>query len=141
MDGLVGVLLVWIAVQMGCELPEPPQVRQVSPTVLVQLAYGPAAPQGASVVALYERNSRTVNLSTAWRADSVKDRSTLVHELVHHVQEATGMQYPCLAARETLAYHLQAKWLLEEQGIANPYALMGVDEFTIRIRSLCNESE
>jgi hypothetical protein len=61
---------------------------------------------------------------------------TLVHELVHHVQEAARIPYPCLAARETPADHLQAKWL-RDNGVADPYTLMNVDEFTIMMHRLC----
>lgn len=141
MDGLVGVLLVWIALQIGCEVPAPPQVRQVAPAALVEFVYGPSPPDGASVVALYDRRVQTIYLADTWQADSLWDRSTLLHELVHHVQEVTAMPYPCLEAREKLAYRLQAKWLREENGIADPYSFMGVNEFTILIRSLCNQSE
>jgi hypothetical protein len=54
--------------------------------------------------------------------------------LVHHVQ--TGMVYPCPAARERLAHGLRAQWL-REAGAEDPYAAMGMDEFTILIRSIC----
>ena len=59
-----------------------------------------------------------------------------LHELVHHVQTVTEMEYPCLAAREPLAYGLQAQWL-QENGVEDPYAMMGVDKFTLLIRSTC----
>ena len=52
------------------------------------------------------------------------------------MQTVTGMEYPCLAAQEPLAYGLQAQWL-QEQGIDDPYAMLGVDKFTILIRSIC----
>ena len=54
--------------------------------------------------------------------------------LVHPVQ--TGMVYPCPAARQRLAYGLQAQWS-RETGAEDPYAAMGMDEFTILIGSIC----
>jgi hypothetical protein len=133
---LIRVLLTWIALQMGCEVPAPPCVEQIPPREICQRFYEGDAPVDASVVAVYDRKYRVIFLSTGWRADSIADRGTLVHELVHHVQEVARIPYPCLAARETLAYHLQAKWL-RDNGVADPYTLMNVDEFTIMMHSLC----
>jgi hypothetical protein len=133
---LIAVLLTWIALQMGCAAPAPPCVEQIPPRNICERFFDGNVPDDASVVAIYDRKNRVIYLSTAWRADSISDRGTLVHELVHHVQEVAGIPYPCLAAREKLAYHLQAKWL-QENGVADPYKLMNVDEFTIMMRSLC----
>ena len=140
MDKLIVALLTWISLQIGVEMPQPPRVRLVTQRELVELAYGKSAPEGVSVKAMYQRKSKTVHLSEAWRPDSLEDRGILLHELVHHVQEVAGLSYPCIAAREALAYHLQAQWL-KENGVDDPYALMDVDEFTIAVRSMCPESE
>lgn len=140
MKELVFALLTWICLQMGCEPPEVPAVRLVPQHQLLTLAYGPAPPEQASVTALYQASSRTVYLSETWKASDLANRATLVHELVHHVQETTAMKYPCLAAREALAYHVQARFL-KDNGIANPYAFMQIDEFTIAVLSMCPTSE
>jgi hypothetical protein len=42
----------------------------------------------------------------------------------------------CTAAYERQAYDLQIAWL-REQGIADPYKVIGTDEFTIRLMSAC----
>ncbi len=140
MGKLIATLLAWISVQIGAVPPDPPQVRFVPQHALVELAYGVRAPEDPSVIALYHRESRTVYLSDTWSASDLRDRAALVHELVHHVQEATGMRYPCLAARERLAYDLQAQWL-KENGVEDPYAFLEIDEFTIALRSACAEME
>jgi hypothetical protein len=140
MKELVVALLAWVCLQIGCEPPDPPAVRLVPEKQLLTLAYGPAPPDQASVTALYESRSRTVYLSEKWKASDLTNRSTMVHELVHHVQEAAAMEYPCLAAREALAYHLQARFL-KENGIADPYAFLKIDEFTIAVLSMCPTSE
>jgi hypothetical protein len=138
---LIVTLLTWISSQIGCEPPSVPEIRLVPHDQLVTMAYGSPPPAGgASVTALYDRRSKTVYLEDSWRVDSLPNRATLVHELVHHVQELAAIPYPCLAARERLAYQLQAKWL-KEQGIADPYAFLQIDEFTIAVLSLCLESE
>jgi hypothetical protein len=140
MKELVVALLAWIGLQLGCEPPEPPAVRLVPQHQLLTLAYGPAPPDQASVTAVYESRSRTVYLSETWKASDLANRSTLLHELVHHVQETKAITYPCLAAREALAYHLQARFLTEN-GIADPYAFLQIDEFTISVLSMCPTSE
>ena len=61
-----------------------------------------------------------------------------MHELVHHVQESRALPYPCLAARERDAYRLQAAWL-SQQGVSDPLAFMGVNEFTILVVSMCRD--
>lgn len=136
MSELIAVLLTWIALQMECAVPPPPCVEQIPPSEVCERFYGGDVPADAAVIALYDRKNRVIYLSTKWRADSIADRGTLVHELVHHVQEVAGIPYPCTAAHESLAYHLQAKWL-KENGVADPYKMMNVDEFTILMRSVC----
>lgn len=51
------------------------------------------------------------------------------------------MRDPRLAARETLADRLQMKWLRNEDGIADPNAFPGIDEFTVFVRSLPSRPE
>jgi len=67
-------------------------------------------------------------------------RATLLHELVHHVQVFNRVPLPCRRARERDAYRLTLKWL-EQQGVADPYAFLDVDEFTITLLSVCLDSE
>lgn len=140
MDPLVTALLIWIASQLGCATPEPPHIERVAAQRMAEMLYQGNPPPDATVVALYDKGQRVVYLAEDWRADRITDRSTLLHELVHHAQEAACMAYPCPAAREKLAYHLQAQWL-KENGVADPFALMKVDEFTISVHSLCLEPE
>lgn len=51
------------------------------------------------------------------------------------------MRDPRLAARETLADRLQMKWLRNEDGFADPCVFLGVDAFTVFVRTLCSPSE
>lgn len=136
MSDLIAVLLTWIALQMECAVPPPPCIEQIPPCEVCERFYEGDVPADAAVIAAHDRKNRVIYLSTAWRAHSIVDRGTLVHELVHHLQEVAGIPYPCTAARERLAYHLQAKWL-QENGVADPYKMMNVDEFTILMRPVC----
>lgn len=136
MESLIPGMLLWICLQLGCEVPPPPAVDLVSRERLSEMVYGDLQNIQMNICGLYDAESRTILLPEDYCPQSLLDQSTLVHELVHHVQVATEMEYPCPAAREPLAYKLQAQWL-REMGVEDPYALMEVNEFTIFIRSLC----
>jgi hypothetical protein len=140
MKELIITLLAWISIEVGVAPPVPPHIESVSQQQLMEMAYGPDAPSDASVTALYCSSSRTIYLNTAWQADSLRDRGTLLHELVHHVQEARNLPSPCLSAREAAAYHLQIKWL-RQNGVSDPYAFLNIDEFTIAVLSMCPQRE
>jgi hypothetical protein len=136
MEALIPGMLIWICLQIGCEPPPPPKVVVVSQEVIDARVYGENPHGGTCVCGLYDPETETIWLPEDCRADDIFNQSTLLHELVHHVQTVTEMDYPCLAAREPLAYGLQAQWL-QESGVEDPYAMMGVDKFTILIRSIC----
>ena len=136
MEAPIPEMLIWICLQIGCEPPPPPAVLLVPQEVMDARVYGGGGRGGTFACGLYDHETQSIWLPEGCRADDLFDQSTLLHELVHHVQTVTGMQYPCLAAQEPLAYGLQAQWL-QEQGIDDPYAMLGVDKFTVLIRSIC----
>lgn len=136
MKELLTGLLAWIALQIGGEPPAAPDVQFWPQQVLAESFYGNEPPADARLCGLYHAASRTIYLPEEWRAEVLVDRASLLHELVHHVQAVRAMPYPCAAARERLAYQLQMKWL-RENGVADPYALINIDEFTIAIHSIC----
>jgi hypothetical protein len=136
MEALIPGLLIWICLQIGCEPPPAPAIISVSEEALVERVYGDQPDDGASVRGCYDQETQTVWLPHGCDPDDLLDQSTLLHELVHHVQTITRMAYPCPGARERLAYGLQAQWL-REAGVEDPYAAMDMDEFTVAIRSIC----
>ncbi|MEL6205635.1 MAG: DUF6647 family protein [Pseudomonadota bacterium] len=78
----------------------------------------------------YDLKNRRVWLVLPWSDVDPMAVSTLLHELVHHLQFAET-SWPCTAAAEWEAYSLQHLWL-EERGIAS-----GFDLPQIRLRSRC----
>jgi hypothetical protein len=137
MDALTLIMLGWIVANTGMSLPEPPDIKLVPQEELVEIQYGPSPPETTfQLEALYNHHSGTVYLRESWDAEDLFDRSVLLHELVHHVQITNELEVPCLAALERQAYELQAQWL-EEQGIEDPYGLMGTNEFTVRLLTAC----
>lgn len=132
MKALVASLLAWIVAETGLVMPPPPRVVFASAEQLQQRVPG----RTVALAAVYERDTATVYLRDDWDRSSVANRAALLHELVHHVQEFNRVPVRCRAARERQAYELTLKWLAE-RGVRDPYALLGVDEFTIDVLSLC----
>lgn len=87
------------------------------------------------VVAIYNDRTRTIFLPEGWTGVEPVERSVLVHEMVHHLQNLANLKYECPAAREKLAYEAQSDWLkrhgldLEEE--------FDLDLFTIFVTSAC----
>ena len=137
MTGLIAVYLAWIVSQIGLAAPAHPVVRFVTPAEMLQ-RYGTAESSALEFQALYSHDERTIYLPDGWRSESLKNRSALVHELVHHVQRENNVEAPCKAALERQAFDLQMKWL-REQGVDDPYAIIGTNELTIYMVSTCRD--
>jgi hypothetical protein len=115
MESFVLGLMVWISSVSGLPLSDDtPEITRVDPAEMARLAKGPgvAAPDVKSgYLALYHADSRTVMLRRDWDMRDLRDRSILVHELVHHLQAEAGRDYVCKGAMEREAYDIQADWL------------------------------
>jgi len=115
MESFVLGLMVWISSTSGLPLPDDaPDIARVDPAEMATLAKGPgvAAPEVQSgYLALYHAESRTVLLRSDWDMRDLRDRSILVHELVHHLQAEAERDYVCRGAMEREAYDIQAAWL------------------------------
>ncbi len=131
MDALVAALIVWIVAQTGLTVPDPPRIIQIPIEQMVEKTGATARPQ-----AIYVRNERTIYLRNDWSPDSLVNRATLLHELVHHFQQLNNVQAPCERAEEADAYHLELEWL-RQQGVDNPYELLDTNELAIMLRSIC----
>ncbi len=68
--------------------------------------------QQARSIAAYLPGHIIIN-NIMWDPESMRSRSYLVHEMVHHAQTLSGRRYPCHNAREREAYLLQNRWLVE----------------------------
>ena len=89
--------------------------------------------------AIYSQKDDTVYLSNNWKSNELRDRSVLVHELVHHLQYLNHVKATCKSEYEFQAFKLQAAWL-SEHGVEYPLDLMGVDLRYIMMLSRCPES-
>ena len=133
------------------ELPraaEYPKVEYASASKLVALRYNGLAVAPSDVtgsiqraaieqatVAVYVDGEKTIYLPNEWSGRSPAELSVLVHEMVHHMQNLSGIRYECPRQREKLAYAAQDKFLqlfgrdLEGEFEVNP--------FTVLVRSTC----
>jgi hypothetical protein len=136
MSELILALLTWIVGETGLAMPPPPPVVMVSEEQMSELVSG--STDVGDFRGLYSRDAGIVYLRDDWNPADLRNRASLLHELVHHVQVFNGVPARCPAERERQAYDLTLKWL-REQGAVDPYAVLNIDEFTIIIRSMCPE--
>jgi hypothetical protein len=91
--------------------------------------------QARNAAALYDDASRTIYLPEGWTGDSPAERSMLVHEMVHHLQNMAGLAYECPQAREKPAYEAQERWLaLSGLNLADA---VEIDPMTLLVRTNC----
>jgi hypothetical protein len=151
---LMLTLLAWTVAKTGLAAPEPQRIAFFPEYRMIRLFGAAADPdqqlqadvpanRGASdahqlsrELAFYVHATATIYLPDTWRPGGLRDQSLLLHELVHHVQRSNKVVPPCPAALERQAYELHATWL-REHGVAEPYELIGTDEFTVLVLSAC----
>lgn len=118
MDQFIAATLIWLAGQMG-QPPhiEPPPVVYMSRGELHQLtAHSHQLGDRYLVGGMYNSREDMVYLPNTFDLDNPYERSVLVHELVHYIQDARRIRFDCPALYEEQAYRLQAVWL-EGQGL------------------------
>jgi hypothetical protein len=134
---LLTVIMTWLS--SNFDLPavhDQPDIKLVTQQEMISVRHGGLALNTASeLVALYDDKTRTILLSDRWTGDTPAELSVLVHELVHHMQNAANLTYLCPEAREALAYAAQEKWLsLFGQSLFTAFEL---DPLTIKVRTAC----
>ncbi|NWG24621.1 MAG: hypothetical protein HXY30_09475 [Pseudorhodoplanes sp.] len=153
MQTLLTVLVAWLSANFALPADSvPPTIQMVSQAQMADIRYarlgmarspGPAAepermaPLGNhhAVFAIYDNASRTIYLPQNWSGKTPREVSLLVHELVHHLQNAAGLKYYCPGEREKLAYQAQARWLeMFGKNIADEFEL---DPMTLLLRTNC----
>jgi hypothetical protein len=89
----------------------------------------------SNVEAFYNSLTRTIYLPHGWNADTPRDVSMLVHEMVHYVQDRTGMRFACAGERERMAFDAQERWLqLAGTDLETEF---GIDGFTLILHTNC----
>jgi hypothetical protein len=137
LNSLVAIYIAWIVAQTGLSAPAHPAIHFATPAQMA-MRYGSPENSGLELQALYNRTEGAIYLPLAWLPDDLRQKSALLHELVHHVQRSNNMELPCVGAYERQAYDLQIKWL-RAQGVDDPYALIGINELSIYMLSVCRD--
>jgi len=130
-------LIDWIAFKTGWPTTNVPKIAFATPAQLNELQFGKSAgTTGINCKALYKKASQTICLSNAWDSSDVRDRSYLLHELVHHLQNLNQTEVVCDGEREMQAYRLQFDWL-SEQGIRDPQAFLDISDMVLFMMTRC----
>jgi hypothetical protein len=137
LDSLIAIYIAWIVARTGLSAPDHPPIHFVTPAEMA-MRHGSPENSGLDLQALYNRNKGSIYLPQEWRPNDLRQKSALLHELVHHVQRFNKIELPCLAALERQAYDLQIKWL-REQGVDDPYDLIKTNELTVYLVSTCRD--
>jgi hypothetical protein len=94
-----------------------------------------ASPSDRDVVAVYSDTAQTIYLAEDWTGSTASELSTLVHEMVHHLQNVGRLKYECPQAREKLAYMAQDRWLaLFGRNLEQDFEL---DGFSLLVKTRC----
>lgn len=139
---LLEALAIWVGAKLGQPLPASlpklvfKPVGQVAALRLKQNASEIIQQQGRpDILSIYNSREKIIYLGDTWSGATAADLSVLVHELVHHFQDAHQIKFACDAAREAEDFELQEKWLrlfggsLEEE--------FQIDPFTLLVRTSC----
>ena len=133
-------LIAWLMAKTGWTTKELPSIRFVTPEQLQKIYHvgDEDLLNDFSLRALYSTKIHTVYLLESWNSNDLRDRATLLHELVHHLQSLNNIKATCLAEYEPQAFDLEFEWL-REQGIQDPYKFLGIDEISILMISHCRD--
>jgi Domain of unknown function (DUF6647) len=131
------VLIGWIAAQTHWAIHQMPSIRLI-PSEEIQKIFTAEEPTGFNIGAFYSEKDHTVYLPDGWHPNDLRDRSILLHELVHHLQYLNGIKATCPQECELQAFHLQVDWL-SEQGVEDPLKLIGISPDFILMLGECDE--
>lgn len=105
----MGAMLDWIGENSSYDTDVPPMtVRPVTQEDLQVVYYGrlPGPNEVFLTVEAIYREDGVVWISDEMDPDSPSYELTILHELVHHVQQHSGREFACVAEREVDAYAL-----------------------------------
>jgi hypothetical protein len=137
LNSLIAIYIAWIVAQTGLLAPDHPPIHFVTAAEMA-MRHGSPENSRLELQALYNRNEGSIYLPQEWLPIDLRQKSALLHELVHHVQRFNKVELPCLAALERQAYDLQIKWL-REQGVDDPYDVIKTNELGIYMVSVCRD--
>lgn len=151
LNALMMALMLWIGAATGLPVPqELPPVYHATPQELVCTLEGISFAdcdvetitedaRGLTPVAVYSTSERAIYLAQDIELASLKGITTLLHELVHHMQTMEGKAVVCIEAQELQAYTVELQWL-QQHGFdvwKTFEELTGMTPFTMFIITRC----
>ncbi len=130
MEMLLIVLIEWLHTHTSMVIEEPPTVVVMSHKELQQK-------YNWTMHAVYNRQEKIIYLSENIDITTPIGESVVLHELVHHYQNISGLvnSFQCSQQSEKLAYNTQRLYLLDK----NVAKLMPeLNEFNITMLSRCS---
>ncbi len=130
MEMLLIVLIQWLHTNTSMVIEQPPKVVVMTHKAL-QKKYN------WTMHAVYNRQEKVIYLSENIDIDTPIGASVVLHELVHHYQNISGLvdTFQCSQQSEKLAYETQRQYLLDK----NVAKLMPeLNEFNITMLSRCS---
>ncbi|AZO81322.1 hypothetical protein BLM15_09835 [Bosea sp. Tri-49] len=139
---MLEALAIWVGAKLGQPVPNSLPRLVFKPadqvTVLRFKQYASEIMQQQdrpNIVSIYDARENIIYLRDTWSGATAADLSVLVHELVHHFQEAQQAKFECDAAREAKAFELQETWLrLFGRSLEEDFQ---IDPFTLLVRTSC----
>ncbi len=137
MNALLSAIVVWLSINF--DLPatyDHPEIVFAPAAQISDLGYADKSKENQQAVeAVYNDVRRVIYLPDSWDEKSPADLSILVHEMVHHLQNLSEIEYACPGAREEPAYAAQGRWLkLFGYNIFDEFDL---DRMTLKVTTLC----
>jgi Domain of unknown function (DUF6647) len=144
MDALLIAMMLWLSANFDLpSVQDLPHVKYAPSEAMASLRYDNSASvnpnnpdsAGTDTLAVYRDDTQTIYLREEWKGQTAADLSILLHELVHHMQNAGGLRFECAQQREQLAYRAQQRWLgLFGSDLQKEF---GLDAFTLLVKSAC----
>jgi len=160
MKEIILAMMLWIHNATGYSIPEIPEVKFLETMDLRSYAYGcdqVPIPNGnddicaaredwdvdsSGPIALYNHVNKIVILNKEFDIKTIRDKSVLFHELVHHLQYENDIDstVKCQGELEKEAYTLQDKWLQEKYGV-NVWDTVEINMLFFMIITSCMEED
>lgn len=137
MEALMIALMVWASAHTGLPMPQAenplPEIRVLNQCQLDEVVWPnvPGCTYDPAITAVYDMEERVMYLLDTWRGDTLLDVSTVLHELVHHLQSVNEVEArPCVqAAYEAPAYETQFAFI-EATG-QDPLEVLGINDMRL----------
>lgn len=139
MNALIVALMTWISVATGLPVPDalPEIAFATQEQINITLDVEDSGNATAKIIAFYTKATKVITLNASWDPTSIKDVSSLVHELTHYMANVDGRKFFCQGDSEAFAFGTQKKYL-EEHG-KDLFTLFEMDEMFYMLLTGCGD--